>query len=174
VGLDNWLHVGNGDSGGIIKALTNGLIPTRRASEGSEGSDGTRSVPATEISVAGRDLRIRPDTGELEATSGNTQFGRERDDWGNWFGNNNSDPLWHYTLDDHYLRRNNHLTPPPVKKQVSVTPGAAPVFPRSTTLTRFNDDNKANRYTSACGPMLYRDDLLGLSTTTTHSCEPVH
>jgi len=42
----------------------------------------------------------------LEAVSGNTQFGREQDDWGNWFGNNNSDPLWHYTLDDHYLRRN--------------------------------------------------------------------
>ena len=120
-------------------------------------------------------MRIRPDTGELEATSGNTQFGRERDDWGNWFGNNNSDPLWHYTLDDHYLRRNPHLAPPSVKKQVSVTPGAAPVFPRSKTLTRFNDDNKANRYTSACGPTLYRDDLLGPEYyDNSFVCEPVH
>jgi putative membrane-bound dehydrogenase-like protein len=152
-GLDNWLHVGNGDSGGIIKSLLTGA----------------------EINVNGRDLRIRPDTGELEATSGNTQFGRERDDWGNWFGNNNSDPLWHYTLDDHYLRRNPHLTPPSVKKQVSVMPGAAPVFPRSKTLTRFNDDNKANRYTSACGPTLYRDDLLGPEYYgNSFVCEPVH
>src|SRR2546429_2180788 len=64
-GLDNWLHVGNGDSGGVIKSL----------------------LVDKEINVAGRDLRIRPDTGELDAVSGNTQFGRERDDWGNWFGN---------------------------------------------------------------------------------------
>src|SRR5438034_817121 len=26
-GLDNWLYVGNGDSGGVIKSLTDGLIP---------------------------------------------------------------------------------------------------------------------------------------------------
>ncbi len=152
-GLDNWLYVGNGDSGGVIKSLKTDK----------------------EVNVNGRDLRIRPDAGELDVVSGNTQFGRERDDWGNWFGNNNSDPLWHYTLDDHYLRRNKHLTSPPVKKQVSVTPGAAPVFPRSKTLTRFNDDNKANRFTSACGPTLYRDELLGPEYY--HNlfvCEPVH
>jgi putative membrane-bound dehydrogenase-like protein len=164
-GLDNWLYVGNGDSGGVIKSL--GSILARSASEG--------NAVSTEVNVAGRDLRIRPDTGELDVVSGNTQFGRERDDWGNWFGNNNSDPLWHYTLDDFYLRRNKFLTPPPVKKQVSVTPGAAPVFPRSKTLTRFNDDNKANRYTSACGQTFYRDVLLGDEYYgNTFVCEPVH
>jgi putative membrane-bound dehydrogenase-like protein len=152
-GLENWLYVGNGDSGGVIKSL----------------------LTEKEVNVNGRDLRIRPDTGELDVVSGNTQFGRERDDWGNWFGNNNSDPLWHYTLDDYYLRRNKYLAPPPVKKQVSVTPGAAPVFPRSKTLTRFNDDNKANRFTSACGPTLYRDDLLGPEYYhNVFVCEPVH
>lgn len=163
-GLDNWLHVGNGDSGGVIKSLTKGLnTQARSASE------------ELEINVAGRDLRIRPDTGELEATSGNTQFGRETDDWGNWFGNNNSDPLWHYTLDDRYLRRNPHATYPPVKKQVASVPGAAPVYPKSQTLTRFNDDNKANRFTSACGPTIYRDTLLGEEFYgNSFVCEPVH
>jgi putative membrane-bound dehydrogenase-like protein len=168
-GLDNWLHVGNGDSGGVIKSLTPGLTSTRSVSEGNTSSEGK------EINVAGRDLRIRPDTGELEATSGNTQFGRETDDWGNWFGNNNSDPLWHYTLDDHYLKRNPFATYPSVKKQVSVVPGAAPVYPVSKTLKRFNDDNKANRYTSACGPTLYRDNLLGDEFYNNFFvCEPVH
>src|SRR6478736_1452496 len=162
-GLDNWLYIGNGDSGGVIKSLTSGLMGTRSVSEGKE------------VNVNGRDLRIRPDTGELDATSGNTQFGRERDDWGNWFGNNNSDPLWHYTLDDYYLRRNPHLTPPPVKKQVSVTPGAAPVYPKSKTLTRFNDFSMANRFTSACSSILYRDDLLGPDYFgNSFVCEPVH
>ena len=37
-----------------------------------------------------------PETGEFEAVSGNSQFGRCRDDWGNWFGNNNSNPMYHY------------------------------------------------------------------------------
>lgn len=163
-GLDNWLHVGNGDSGGVIRSL---------------GRIGVSPVPEndspTEVNVAGRDLRIRPDTGELEATSGNTQFGRETDDWGNWFGNNNSDPLWHYVLDDRYLKRNTFATYPPVKKQVSILPGAARVYPISKLLKRFNDDNKANRYTSACGPTLYRDTLLGDEFyNNSFVCEPVH
>jgi putative membrane-bound dehydrogenase-like protein len=194
-GLDNWLYVGNGDSGGVIRSMgslqSGPLAPrvdkgakqaetgqeARGPSEKSRAPDNSRSESSTltEVNVAGRDLRIRPDTGELDVVSGNTQFGRECDDWGNWFGNNNSDPLWHYTLDDYYLRRNKFLTPPPVKKQVSITPGAAPVFPRSKTLTRFNDDNKANRYTSACGQTFYRDVLLGDEYYgNTFVCEPVH
>lgn len=162
-GLDNWLYVGNGDSGGIIKAVGALNTPTRSVSEGSE------------VNVNGRDLRIRPDTGEIDGQSGQTQFGRERDDWGNWFGGNNSNPMWHYTLEDHYLRRNPHFAPPSVRKQVSVSPGAAPVFPRSKTLARFNDYNMANRFTSACSQMIYRDDLLGLKYSgNMFVCEPVH
>ena len=170
-GLDNWLYVGNGDSGGVIKAIRAVLpaqpvgdeAPTRRASEG------------VEVNVNGRDLRIRPDTGEIDAQSGQTQFGRERDDWGNWFGGNNSNPMWHYTLEDHYLRRNPHLAPPSVRKQVSVSPGAAPVYPRSKTLARFNDHNMANRFTSACSQMIYRDELLGPEFYgNMFVCEPVH
>jgi putative membrane-bound dehydrogenase-like protein len=183
-GLDNWLYVGNGDSGGVIRAM--GALssphapreePNAKANANASAGHVSRSETATltEVNVAGRDLRIRPDTGELEAVSGNTQFGRECDDWGNWFGNNNSNPLWHYALDDRYLRRNPFFAPPPVKKDVSVTPGAAPVYPRSKTLKRFNDDNKANRYTSACGPTIYRDELLGAEFYNNYFvCEPVH
>jgi len=173
-GLDNWLYVGNGDSGGIIKAIAalNGdgtrSVPTT--------NNGTRSVPApSEVNVNGRDLRVRPDTGEIDGQSGNTQFGRERDDWGNWFGGNNSNPMWHYTLEDHYLRRNPNFAPPGVRKQVSVSPGAAPVFPRSKTLARFNDYGMANRFTSACSQMIYRDELLGPDFVgNMFVCEPVH
>ena len=51
-------------------------------------------------------VRFRPDTGALEPQSGPTQFGRNRDNWGRWFGTQNSNPLWHYVLPDHYLARN--------------------------------------------------------------------
>ena len=41
------------------------------------------------VDISGRDFRFRPDDGEFEAESGQTQYGRHRDDWGHWFGNNN-------------------------------------------------------------------------------------
>ncbi|MBC7852186.1 MAG: c-type cytochrome, partial [Pirellulaceae bacterium] len=152
-GLDNWLHVGNGDSGGQIKSELTG----------------------EQVNVGGRDLRIRPDEGKLETTSGNTQFGRERNDWGDWFGNNNSNPIFHYVLDDHYLRRNPHSAPPPVTRHIQAQPGVAPVFPTSRTLARFNDLHTANRFTSACSTTIYRDDLLGPDFIGNFfTCEPVH
>lgn len=154
-GFDNWLYMANGDSGGKIKSIKTG----------------------SEIAISGRDLRIRPDDGAVEAQSGQTQFGRCRDDWGNWFGGNNSNPLWHYVLDDYYLRRNPHFTPPAVRRDVPEVPGAAPVFPLSRTLARFNDFHTANRFTSACSPEIYRDEKLNSTLGTgTHVfvCEPVH
>ncbi|MGI8982307.1 MAG: PVC-type heme-binding CxxCH protein [Pirellulaceae bacterium] len=152
-GLDNWLHVGNGDSGGQIKSELTG----------------------EQVNVGGRDLRIRPDEGKLETTSGNTQFGRERNDWGDWFGNNNSNPIFHYVLDDHYLRRNPHSAPPAVTRHIQAAPGVAPVFPKSRTLARFNDLHTANRFTSACSTTIYRDHLLGPDFAGNFFvCEPVH
>ena len=69
-GLDNWIYGANGDSGGTVKSVKTGKV----------------------VNIRGRDFRIRPDTGELEPESGQTQYGRSRDDWGNWFGSNNSNP----------------------------------------------------------------------------------
>jgi hypothetical protein len=49
------------------------------------------------------------------------------------------------------------------------------VYPSSEPLKRFNDLNKINRFTSACGLMLYRDTLLGEEFYgNTFACEPVH
>ena len=137
-GLDNWLYLANGDSGGSVKSIKTGKT----------------------LDLRGYDIRIRPDTGSMETVAGASQFGRNRDDWDNWFGNNNSRPMWHFVLDDHYLRRNPFLAAPNLRHDVSVTPGAAPVFPSSKTLTRFNDFHTANRFTSACGTIVFRDDLL--------------
>jgi putative membrane-bound dehydrogenase-like protein len=153
LGLDNWIYGANGDSGGGIKSLKTGTV----------------------VSIRGRDWRIRPDEGLIEAATGQTQFGRCQDDWGNWFGNNNSNPLYHYVLADHYLRRNPHVAAPDPRVNVSVTPGAAPVYPVSRTLPRFNDLWAANHFTSACSAIVYRDDLFGSDfTNNTFVSEPVH
>src|SRR5262249_41126957 len=152
-GLDNWLYVANGDSGGGIKSLKTGKV----------------------LDIRGRDLRIRPDDGSLDAQSGQTQYGRSRDDWGNAFGNNNSNPMYHFALEDHYLRRNPHVAAPDPRVQVSITPGVAPVFPISRTLPRFNDPYAFNRFTSACSAIVYRDDLFGPAFAgNSFVSEPVH
>ena len=152
-GLDNWLYLGNGDSGGRI----------------------TSKLTGKSTEIRGRDLRIRPGDGQMQAVAGQTQYGRCRDDWGNWFGGNNSQPLWHYVLDDGYLRRNAKLRVGALKHIVLDPPGAAPVYPTSTTLARFNDFDKANRFTSACSPIIYRDRRLGEAYVgNMFVCEPVH
>lgn len=138
-GIDNWIYGANGDSGGIVKSMKTGK----------------------EVNISGRDFRLKVETGEFEAVSGQSQFGRCRDDWGNWFGNNNSNPMYHYVLDDYYLRRNPYVLYPDVKVQVPVTPGAARVYPISKPLPRFNSPDALNHFTSACSTIIYRDNLFG-------------
>jgi putative membrane-bound dehydrogenase-like protein len=152
-GLDNWIYGANGDSDGVVKSLQTGQT----------------------VNISGRDFRIRPDEGSIEAVTGRTQYGRCKDDWGNWFGCNNSDPMYHFVLDDHYLRRNPHIAPPNPRVQVSVQPGASAVYPVSRTLPRFNDPGAANHFTSACSVMVYRDDLFGPQFAgNSFVSEPVH
>jgi putative membrane-bound dehydrogenase-like protein len=152
-GLDNWVYLANGDSGGRVKSVKTGK----------------------EVDIRGRDLRVRPDDGAMDLQTGQAQYGRNRDDWGDWFGCNNSRPLWHYVLNDSDLRRNPFLIPPRPTREVPEIPGAAPVYPISRTLARFNDLHTANRFTSACSSNVYRDDLFGpLYTGNVFTCEPVH
>ena len=151
--LDGWLHLGNGNSGGKVTSPALGRV----------------------IELGQRDFRVRPGTGEVELVTGQTQAGRNRDDWGNWFGGNNSNPIWHFALEELYLRRNPHFVPPNPVSIIAAAPGAARVHPRSQTLARFNDGFAANHFTSACGTMIYRDDLLGPAYAgNAFICEPVH
>jgi putative membrane-bound dehydrogenase-like protein len=138
-GIDNWIYGANGDSGGIVKS-----IKTKQ-----------------EVNISGRDFRFKVETGEFEAVSGQSQFGRCRDDWGNWFGCNNSNPMFHFVLEDRYLKRNPHVLYPDHRVPVSVKPGAAPVFPISKPLPRFNTPQGLNHFTSACSTIIYRDTLFG-------------
>ena len=152
-GLDGWLHGSSGLFGGKVRSLQTGQ----------------------EIDLSGRDFRYRPETGEIEAVSGISQYGRVRDDFDNWFGNDNSTWLWHYPLPDHYLRRNPHVTYPEPRVLVARGGDANKLFPTSRTLTRFNDPLMVNIVTSGCGPGIYRDTLLGVGFYgNAFICEPVH
>ncbi len=152
-GLDGWYWGANGDSGGEIVSVKTGQ----------------------RVDISGRDFRIHPDSGGIEAVTGMTQFGRTRDDWGNWFGGNNSEPFRHYVLEERYLARTPLLDLPAPRADVALESGAAPVFPLTPQEERFNDPWALDRFTSACSPMIYRDVLLGPAYAgNIFVCEPVH
>ncbi|RYD31642.1 MAG: c-type cytochrome, partial [Verrucomicrobiaceae bacterium] len=152
-GLDGWIYAANGDSGGEVKSLATGR----------------------ELSISGRDVRFRPDTGEIETVSSQSQYGLRRDDWGNWFGNNNSTWLWHVTLPEHYLRRNPRLPVKSVHHVLANYETPTRVFPASAAMVRPNQPWSLNHVTSACSPVPYRDELFGSAfSTSVFICEPVH
>ncbi len=114
LGLDGWVYGANGDSGGSVRSLRTGKT----------------------VDISGRDFRFRPDTGEFEAESGQTQYGRHRDDWGRWFGNNNPNWAWHYVLSEQDIRRNPQYAPPDPRHMLEPE---SRLYPISRTLARFND-----------------------------------
>lgn len=150
-GLDGWVHGSCGLFGGKIK-----------------------SFAGATVALGDRDFRMRPETGELEPATGRTQQGRIRDDWGNWFGCDNSTLCRHYPLADHYLRRNPHAAPPPAGILVPQGPDPNKLFPL-TNLQLFKLSGPAGRTTAACGLGVYRDDLLGPEFHgNAFICEPVN
>ncbi|HTD66982.1 MAG TPA: PVC-type heme-binding CxxCH protein [Candidatus Limnocylindria bacterium] len=163
-GLDGWLCGANGDSGGNVR----GVGQASRLS----GPGGTPSLP---LNLRGQDFRIHPDTRLIEPIAGQTQFGRHRDDFGNWFGNNNPSWLWHYFFPEHYLARNPLLPLKTTKRMLANYAESARCFPISRTLSRFNDAHAANHVTSGNSPTPYRDDLFGKDfETSVFISEPVH
>ena len=150
LGLDGWVYGANGDSGGVVRSLKTGAS----------------------FDVRGRDFRFRPDDGRIEPESGQTQFGRHRDDWGRWFGNSNSVWAWQYVFSDADLRRNRRSAPPDPRNRLEPDPKLYPVSP---TPARFNDPKRAGQVTSANSPTPYRDDLLGPGfENSLFVSEPVH
>ncbi len=152
-GLDNWIYGANGDNGGIITSVRSGA----------------------QVDIHARDFRFRPETGELETQTGMAQYGRCRDDWGNWFGGRNLQPSWHCALDDQYLRRNPYLIPPDPCIDLMDPPTCARVYPISSSLPRFNEFWTMNRFTASCGISVYRDDLFGPEFVNSYFvCEPAY
>ncbi|MEI7699102.1 MAG: neutral/alkaline non-lysosomal ceramidase N-terminal domain-containing protein [Planctomycetia bacterium] len=151
-GLDGWLYGSCGLFGGQITSVKTGAV----------------------ISLGQRDFRCNPDTGAFEPAAGATQQGRIRNDWGDWFGCNNSVPLMHYPLEDHYLRRNPFQTVPNNSVHLQAEPDRGRLYPVSSQVL-FALSGPPNHATAACGAGIYRDSLFGAqSTGNAFTCEPVN
>jgi putative membrane-bound dehydrogenase-like protein len=149
-GLDGWLHGANGDSGGDIVNVKNGArIPLR-----------------------GNDFSFDPRTGAFRLETGATQCGKWRDDFGNWFGNNNATPGWHYWLPMRSLERHPDLVARSVRADLTAD---RRVFPAGPLERRLNQPATANTVTSACNPLPYRDSAFGTDgVNCLFICEPAH
>ncbi|MCP4193372.1 MAG: c-type cytochrome [Planctomycetaceae bacterium] len=158
-GLDNWIYCANGG---------------HHAGFGASNSI-RLSKTGESLTLGSRDFRFHPVTGDLHPQSGPSQFGRVRDDWGHWFGVQNSYPLWHYVLQDHYLRRNVTVAYGDTRKQLRL-PANPPVYSTKAPQKRYHSFENSGHYTSACGPCIYRDELLFSNGDQTHAftCEPFH
>jgi putative membrane-bound dehydrogenase-like protein len=127
------------------------------------------------VDLGGRDFRMNPDTLAFEPASGRTQYCRVRDDFDHWFGNDNSNPLWQFPLEERYVARNPYVTPPSPRAAIVADADPTRLYPVSRLLERYNSPESANRVTSGCGPCIYRDVLLGAGFYgNAFFCEPVH
>lgn len=152
-GLDHSIHCSSGDNLGKISSVVDG----------------------TSIDASGHDVKIWPDDGRIAAVSGRTQYIRSRNDWGQWFGNDNSRPMYHFPIDSRYLKRNPAANYSGNTRQLFDPPVAPPVFPMTPASERFNDLFAANRFTSACSAIIFRAPTFGgPDRDTAFICEPVH
>lgn len=145
-GLDGWLYGANGDSGGSITCVKSGK----------------------QVDLGTNDFRFDPRTGEFALEGGRSQYGKWRDDFGNWFGNNNSTMGWHYWLPFRHLERHPEMVAKSVR---GVLNEDKRVFPASPPVRRFNQGSAVNTLTSGCSPLPLR---LGGDVETLLVCEPAN
>ncbi len=136
-GLDNGIYLANngpigteafadefGDPGSEVRFAASSGSP--RDVEGSGFSNGNLSLGRN---ANNRNVRFRPDTGELESMSSWSQWGHTFDPWGRHFLVGNAHHQFHEVIASRYLERNLDL---PVRDVLEFTPAhgnAADVFP---------------------------------------------
>jgi len=158
-GLDNWVYCANGGH-----HANHGLGTKVHSARNGQSYE-----------IGSRDFRFQPDTGALVTESGPSQFGRNRDAWGHWFGTQNAKPLWNYVIADRYLSRN-PFVPSPNPIQFVLPPNSPEVYPASRPEKRFHSFKESGHFTSACGGMIYGDQRLFGPSPYLHAftCEPFH
>lgn len=136
-GLDGWVYGANGRSDGELRQPGAGKP----------------------VSIRRRDFCFRPETGEVEAVAGFSQFGLARDDWGNRFLSWNTIPLRQVVLEERYLNRNPQLRGSTVEQTTDpADPGR--LFRISPPPRTFNNES-VDFPNASCGVTIFRGELLG-------------
>lgn len=124
LGLDNWIYLGH------EPAVSTNTFQDLLGDRGSEvyfpsHPDGDR-LPQN---AAGRSVRFRPDSFDLEVLASRTQFGHTFDKWGHRFVINNNNHIIQDVIPARYLNRNPYLLISQSTESISDHGNAAEVFP---------------------------------------------
>jgi putative membrane-bound dehydrogenase-like protein len=167
-GLDNWIYVAH--MGAVIPKVSTEFNDTGAI----VGFAGKPDWPQLPRDADGRNIRFRPDNGQLEMLSGESQYGQTFDEWGHQLCTSNADHLFHEVIAARYLTRNPNLF---VGEAVDHIPdhGEAPeVFP-ITKNPRHQLLTDVGVVTSSCGVTWYDGGMFPDSfQNVTFIAEPVH
>ena len=166
-GLDNWIYLAHeGAAGAVI--YTDRFGDTGRPLT----MPGFPNQPPVD---AGRQsVRFRPESGEIEIMSGQSQYGHAFDEWGRYFGSNNSNHIRLEVLAARYLARNRDLPFSTAMADISDHGSAAQVFPITERPT-YELLTEAGEFTSACSLTPYTGGAFpGDYAHSTFVAEPVH
>ncbi len=125
--LDNWIYVAH-----------EGAVKTRNYVKefGDQGTEIYFQKQPNGIRLPqnanGRSIRFRPDHSQLEMTSSQCQFGHTFDEWGHWFGCNNSNQGYEEVIPNRYFERNPYLLISDAVQSMSDHLNAPEVFPTTT------------------------------------------
>lgn len=139
-GRDNRISIANGRSGGDV----------RRPEDPAEKA----------VSLRRSDARFNPETGEIEAVAGLSQFGLPRDDRGDRFPSWNTIPWKHVVIEEQTLSRNPYLAESSSVASVFAPDDEMRIFPISPAQARFNRES-VSTFNASCGSHIYRGDALG-------------
>jgi putative membrane-bound dehydrogenase-like protein len=151
-GLDNWIYLAHmgiitpkvsmmfNDSGSLVRYVDH------------------PSAKALPRNADGRNLRLKPDSAELEMLSGESQYGQTFDNWGHHFCVDNANHIYHEAIAARYLQRNINLPLSDASEYISDHGEACEVYPITV-----NPQNQLltdlGVITSACGITWYNGGL---------------
>jgi len=153
MGIDNWIYLAH-----------EGAVSTDRYEKefGDSGHEirypSHPSTPVLGINANGRSIRFRPDTHQLEETSGHSQFGHTFDSWGRHFLVGNADHVYWEVMPARYLARNPNLWIAKATESISDHGNAAEVFP-VTENPQHQLLTDVGVITSACGLTSYQGGI---------------
>jgi putative membrane-bound dehydrogenase-like protein len=169
-GLDNWIYLAH------QWAVTPIVCQKEFFDQGTEVHFPARpSGPRLGKNADDRNVRFKPDSFELEALSGETQFGQTFDNFGHHFLNENAHHAYQEVLAARYLRRNPNLLVPDAIQNMPDHGDACEVFP-TTEKPDHQLLTDVGVMTSACGITFYNGGKFSpkWNDNSLFVAEPVH
>ncbi|MEM7476607.1 MAG: PVC-type heme-binding CxxCH protein [Planctomycetota bacterium] len=152
LGVDGWWYIACG--------LRGGNVTLGRDVQGEERV----------LQIGSRDIRFRPESGELEPITGPAQFGLCFDAFGERYFCSNRNPAVQVLMQQNELQ-NNPLSPlQPAKQDVIPAGENSQVYPIVDAWTTSN--LHAGQFTAACGVLLRSGHLEGQCIEEVYACEP--